>query len=83
MEGRVNPQGIPCLYVAEDVSTAINEVRPWGESYVTVAEFVTQKELTVVDCTVDLRPSGGALAVNDYFEWTVMISVQEACYCIG
>jgi RES domain-containing protein len=71
-EGRVNPKGIPCLYLAEDVATAINEVRPWGESFVTVAQFVTKKELTLVDCTVGVRPSAGKIAVNDSLEWTII-----------
>jgi hypothetical protein len=28
-EGRVNPKGIPCLYMASDKHTAMAEVRPW------------------------------------------------------
>src|SRR4051812_40688923 len=28
-EGRVNPRGIPCLYLASQEETAISEVRPW------------------------------------------------------
>ncbi len=50
-EGRVNPRGIPCLYLATDEKTAISEVRPWVGSYVTVAEFETRKPLRLVDCS--------------------------------
>ena len=71
-EGRVNPKGIPCLYLAEDHTTAINEVRPWGESFVTVAESVTRRELRLVDCTVGIRPIGGTVAVNDSLEWNMI-----------
>jgi len=50
-EGRVNPGGIPYLYLATNETTAISEVRPWVGSYVTVAEFETCKPLTLVDCS--------------------------------
>ncbi len=50
-EGRINPRGIPCLYLATDEKTAISEVRPWVGSYVTVAEFETCKPLRLVDCS--------------------------------
>jgi hypothetical protein len=50
-EGRINPKGIPCLYLATDEKTAVSEVRPWVGSYVTVAKFETLKELNVIDCS--------------------------------
>jgi hypothetical protein len=50
-EGRINPRGIPCLYLSTDEKTAISEVRPWVGSYVTVAEFETCKSLKLVDCS--------------------------------
>lgn len=52
-EGRVNPKGIPCLYVAGDEHTAIAESRPWIGSLVSVAVFRTNRDLRVVDCTND------------------------------
>lgn len=52
-EGRVNPKGIPCLYVASDKHTAIAESRPWISSLVSVAVFRTNRSLRVVDCTHD------------------------------
>ena len=51
-EGRVNPKGIPYLYLSTDEKTAISEVRPWVGSYVTVAEFETRKPLRLVDCSL-------------------------------
>jgi hypothetical protein len=50
-EGRVNPKGIPCLYVASDRHTAMAEARPWIGSLVSVALLRTRKQLRIVDCT--------------------------------
>jgi hypothetical protein len=50
-EGRVNPKGIPCFYCATDAKTAINEVRPWIGSFVTLAEVLTLRSLSLVDCS--------------------------------
>ncbi len=50
-EGRVNVRGIPCLYLATEEDTAIMEVRPLIGSYVSVAQFRTQRALRVVDCS--------------------------------
>lgn len=51
-EGRVNPKGIPCLYLATTREVAMSEVRPWLGSVVSVARFCVDRELTVVDCSV-------------------------------
>lgn len=51
-EGRVNPKGIPCLYLATTREVAMSEVRPWLGSVVSVARFQLRRELTVVDCSV-------------------------------
>jgi hypothetical protein len=51
VEGRINPKGIPCLYCSTDRETAMGEMRPWIGSYLSVAEFVVLKDLTVVDCS--------------------------------
>lgn len=49
-DGRANPRGIPCLYVATTKETAMAEVRPWIGSYVSAGQFKTRRDLTVVDC---------------------------------
>ncbi len=54
-EGRVNPKGIPCLYLARERATAIAEVRPWKGSYVSVALFNTRRELRIVNCVTRAR----------------------------
>lgn len=51
-DGRANPKGIPCLYMASDQHTALAECRPWIGSLVSIAMFKTLKPLKVVDCTV-------------------------------
>ena len=38
-DGRVNPRGIACLYLATKKDTAVLEVRPLIGSYVSVAQF--------------------------------------------
>ena len=51
-EGRVNPKGVPCLYVATKKETAMSEVRPWIGSLVSVAQFKTLAEQRIVNCTL-------------------------------
>jgi hypothetical protein len=52
-EGRVNPKGIPCLYMATDTRTAMGEVRPWMDSYVSLSEFRMVQDRSVIDCSLD------------------------------
>jgi len=49
-EGRVNPKGVPCLYGARDLATAVAEVRPAKNEIVTVAVFKATKNLKVIEC---------------------------------
>lgn len=51
-DGRVNPRGIPCLYMATDDATAVSEVRPAIGAYVTVASMKCLRELKLIDCSV-------------------------------
>lgn len=48
-EGRANPKGIPCLYVAADAETAIHEVRPWPGLTVTIAQLHLTKDVRLID----------------------------------
>ncbi len=54
-EGRVNPKGIPCLYLSSEPETAMTEVRPWIGSYVSVAKVTIVRDLALVDCVSDTR----------------------------
>lgn len=47
-EGRVNPRGIPCLYAAGDMQTAISEVRPWVGAMVSVSQLGLNRDLRLV-----------------------------------
>lgn len=51
IEGRVNPKGIPCLYLATDYETAMSECRPWIGMEISVGQFVTKRDIRVVDCS--------------------------------
>jgi hypothetical protein len=54
-DGRVNPRGIPCLYLASTKEAAMAEVRPWVGSYISLAQFKLMREVKIVDCTQDKR----------------------------
>ena len=51
-EGRVNPVGIPVLYLATSAQTAISEVRPWIGSELSVAQFELSRDLKAIDLSV-------------------------------
>lgn len=52
-DGRANTAGIPRLYLATDPDTAMAEVRPWVQSYISLAMFVVMRDCKLVDCTKD------------------------------
>jgi hypothetical protein len=49
-EGRINPKGIPCLYLSDRPETALAEARPWIGASLSLGQFVTVRELVVVNC---------------------------------
>ena len=50
-EGRLNPTGIPYLYLNTDLKTAIAESRPRIGEYVSLGSFATQRDLRLVHFT--------------------------------
>jgi RES domain-containing protein len=52
-DGRVNPRGIPCLYLASSPSAAISEMRPWVGSAITLARFRAVSDLRLVECSLN------------------------------
>ncbi len=50
-EGRVNPKGIPYLYLATDWETAMSECRPWVGLEISVGKFTINRNLKIVDCS--------------------------------
>lgn len=47
--GRLNPKGIPYLYLASDQLTAVSEVRPWVGCDLTVGEFILPSECEFIN----------------------------------
>ena len=47
--GRANSEGIRCLYLASDINTTLHEIRARDIDYVSVGEFMSNKELKIVD----------------------------------
>jgi len=47
--GRANPAGIPYLYLASDIATAISEIRPHTGEKVCIAEFGLKKTVPFAD----------------------------------
>jgi hypothetical protein len=52
-DGRTNPRGIPCLYMATRKNTAILEVRPLIGSYVSIARFRLSRDIEIINCAKD------------------------------
>lgn len=52
-EGRANPHGIPCLYLASDATTAIAELRPTLSGAMSLARFILHRECQFIDCSRD------------------------------
>jgi hypothetical protein len=65
-DGRANPKGIACLYLATHKETATLEIRPLIGSYVSVGQFKVMREVRLVDCSTDRM--GNLLFLQD--EWT-------------
>jgi len=76
-EGRANPKGIPCLYVATKKEIAIAEVRPWMDSFVSVAGLKTLRSLRIVDCTMHQSESwiscgsSSVEEIEEYIWWYI------------
>lgn len=50
-DGRANPKGIPCLYLATTKEAAMSEVRPWIGSEISVGQFKLLRMAEIVDCS--------------------------------
>lgn len=62
-EGRVNPKGVPCLYLATNIETAMAEMRPWNGQFISVGQFELARDARVVNVTVD-DPCPSRIFVN-------------------
>lgn len=62
-EGRANPKGIAYLYLATDKNTAMAEVRPGVDSFISVGQFSIKKNIKIVDSSI-LHEKAVKLYVN-------------------
>lgn len=62
--GRVNPRGIPYLYVASNEYTCIAETRPWIGARVTVVKIHAKEPLKIIDLSSKEFLSSPFLAEN-------------------
>lgn len=65
-DGRANPRGIPCLYLATTKEAAMSEVRPWIGSYVSAGQFKTIRPLTVINCARRYNQSPFFMRLDDF-----------------
>ena len=63
--GRLNPAGIPYLYLAEEEKTALAEVRPWQGAAVTIGRVKVLMNLRIADVT---RDSSSSVPYNTHAE---------------
>jgi hypothetical protein len=81
-DGRVNPRGITCLYLASDKETATLEVRPMIGSYVSVGQFKVLRDIRVVDCTLGMDPDAKrrrkTATIPEHPDTTVWLDINDA-----
>ena len=63
--GRINPEGIPILYLSGDNKTVLNEIRAAIFDFVTIGKFKLQKDMTVVNLS--------AISTTSPFEYDVRL----------
>lgn len=49
--GRLNPVGLPMLYIASDINTCLYEVHQEPDTRITVGKFTPKKDLALLDLT--------------------------------
>lgn len=62
-EGRINPKGLPCLYLAENEITAIQEMHPLPNQLLTIAKFRASKNIRISNVFADIKEN------SDHEEW--------------
>jgi hypothetical protein len=62
-EGRANSTGIPSLYVADTIETAISEVRPWLDAEISVATCRLTRPLRTLDLSVGYGQSSSTAPI--------------------
>lgn len=62
--GRINPEGIPYLYLADSPRTAIAEVRPWRQAKISVGMLEITRQLKIVSFCAGDKLSGDVTIDN-------------------
>lgn len=73
-QGRMNPEGISCLYTAKDIETCIKELNPGYEELVSVAKIKVNEELRIVDLSKGSSALGNG---DDIFQLYLSVYIQE------
>jgi len=74
--GRVNPEGISTLYLADAEDTTIHEIRAGLYDFVTIGSFALQKDIEVIDlANIDkISPFLGAGNGFDFLQYAININ---------
>lgn len=65
-EGRANPAGIPVLYMATKIETAVAETRPWIGAEISLGTFRAVRDLKLISMVQERpTPSVGMLRISD------------------
>lgn len=70
--GRLNPEKIRYLYLAEDPQTAVYEVRPTIGQNVSVATFKTNDEIKIYDLAAEIKPQEREIPDYDHTLFSVI-----------
>lgn len=81
-EGRANPAGIPVLYTASTLGTAISEVRPWIGSEVSVARCRPVRNLKVLNLSATHGDTPFAGVSFDHVMSGTEPSASEKCTAV-
>lgn len=76
-DGRISPAGIPVLYTANTIETAISETRPWIGSLVTVGLFKTVRDMVFVNCIGSGKSDMGK---HMYFDVPTPEEIEDAVW---
>lgn len=71
--GRINPEGIPYLYCAEELDTAGSELKPWKGAYLTIGEVELNRNIEIVDLTLECKEDKWQLFFYDFAD---LFSIQ-------
>ena len=83
--GRVNCQGIRCLYLANDLKTVVHEIKARDFEYVTIGSFSPRRKLQLINLSIlgEISPFTAGLTFG--FEWFAinMPILKKICFEIA